>query len=1137
MKKFLSILYVMLLPIVVHAINYYDAMIDGIYYNFSTDGATVTFQTKQDNHIVSNYKDVVIIPEFVTYRGKNYPVISIGDNAFYSCDELVSVSIPNSVMSIGGAAFQYCSSLTSMSIPNSVMSIGKGAFAWCSSLTKVSLPNGVLTIGEGAFYGCSSLASITIPDGVTYIRDNTFWDCSSLTSVTIGNSVSYIGNSAFRECSSLTSVTIGNSLSHIGDAAFCDCNSLSSVRIPNIVKFIGKNAFYGCYFATDSLVNNSSLTSSNNWSATLCESETSDGLLITDGTLIKCRLWATSVTIPNSVTSIGDAAFSNCWGLTSIIIPKSVMSIAKDAFSGCYFVTNSFVNNSSLASSANWSATLCETETSDGLLIKGEKLVKCRPWAVSVTIPNNVTSIESQTFYGCKGLTSVTIGTGILSIGYNAFADTYPKKVIWLTNTPPTGYSNIGKVNYVANDQYTNLSNVSVYPFLSSMFEVDGVAFVPVSPSERTCDAIDCAYNESVENINIGESVTNKGISLTVKQISSYLCYGNPFIKNVNLSFKCDVGNHAFYGCTNLNEATISNKGNIGNYAFSDCTNLNKVTINNQGSIGKYAFSGCSALLSAELRNELTSIGNNAFMNCSMLESIVIPESVESIGNYVFRNCTAMKSVKIGKKVNTIPSYAFTGCSSLKEIQIGNGVTLINTGAFENCSSLPSVQIPQNVTSIEDYVFNGCKSLNTVHMDDGEVELKIGSSGNYPLFAYCPLDSVYIGRNITYPTTNDKGYSPFCNNGKLRSVTITDKETEISAKEFFGCSALRTIELGQKITTIGTEAFSGCKKLNKIVIPDAVKTIGDNAFKGCSSMTSVKIGCGVHIIPAYTFSGCSSLPTIQIPQNVTSIANYVFENCSSLKTVMIDDSDVELALGCNGSNPMFKNCKLDSIYIGRKITYPTTSDKGFSPFYRNTTLRSVTITDKETEISQNEFFGCTNLKNVKIGDGVTTIGDYAFSGCSSLEAFAFGSNVEAIGQEVFSDCTAMASMISNTITPPTCGSQALDDINKWNCTLFVPKGSLTAYKQADQWKEFFFMEENTGIAHVLADDVQIKTENGVIYISGVDNGTNIDVYSINGQTIGSGKAFGNEVSITTGSRKGEITIVRIGDKAVKVVMK
>jgi len=167
-----------------------------------------------------------------------------------------------------------------------------------------------------------------------------------------------------------------------------------------------------------------------------------------------------------------------------------------------------------------------------------------------------------------------------------------------------------------------------------------------------------------------------------------------------------------------------------------------------------------------------------------------------------------------------------------------------------------------------------------------------------------------------------------------------------------------------------------------------------------------------------------------------------------------------LSLGSNGSSPLFADCPLDSLYIGRNISYSTSSSKGYSPFYRNITLRSVKITDRETEISPNEFYGCSNLKNVRIGDGVTTIGDWAFSGCSNLDYFSFGSSVESIGKEAFSDCTAMTRLISRAAVPPTCGSQALDDINKWNCTLSVPKGNTAAYQQADQWKEFFFIDEN-----------------------------------------------------------------------------
>lgn len=185
----------------------------------------------------------------------------------------------------------------------------------------------------------------------------------------------------------------------------------------------------------------------------------------------------------------------------------------------------------------------------------------------------------------------------------------------------------------------------------------------------------------------------------------------------------------------------------------------------------------------------------------------------------------------------------------------------------------------------------------------------------------------------------------------------------------------------------------------------------------------------------------------------------------------MDDGETELTLGSNGSNPLFASCPLDSVYIGRNINYSIASDKGYSPFYRNTKLRSVTITDKETEISPNEFYGCTALKNVRIGDGVTTFGNWAFSGCSSLDFFAFGSSVETIGKEAFSDCSALTKLISRAAIPPVCGTQALDDINKWECTLLVPDGSLTLYQTADQWKEFFFIDafDPDGINGIEAD--------------------------------------------------------------------
>ena len=267
--------------------------------------------------------------------------------------------------------------------------------------------------------------------------------------------------------------------------------------------------------------------------------------------------------------------------------------------------------------------------------------------------------------------------------------------------------------------------------------------------------------------------------------------------------------------------------------------------------------------------------------------------------------------------------------------------------------------------------------------------------------------------------------------------------------------------LGENLKSVGDSAFAGCANLKGIIIPDSVTGIGGRCFSGCGSLAYVKIGAGVCVISEGTFGNCKSLPEITIPKTVDSIGNDVFYGCTSLADVTIADRETELKLGSNGSNPMFSSCPLKSVYIGGNITYGTTADDGYSPFYRNTSLESVRITDRETEISENEFYGCTSLKSVSMGDGIDTIGRYAFSGCSALESFSFGTGLKSIGDEAFSDCTGMKKLVSKTAVPPVCGPQALDDINKWECTLYVPQESLDAYKSAAQWKEFFFLE--TGI--------------------------------------------------------------------------
>ena len=228
----------------------HDFEVNGIYYSYVdklvAKTVEVTYKGDSFDSFLNEYTGNVNIPETVTYSGVKYSVISIGDDAFASCDNLTSVTIGNSVKSIDFRAFGGCDGLTSVTVPNSVTSIGNSAFSCCSGLTSVTIGNSVTSIGSSAFYECDNLTSVTFGNSVTSIGDSAFSCCYGLTSVTIGNSVTSIGSGAFYHCVDLTSVRIPDSVTSIGSDAFYECVNLTSVIIGKSVTTIGMNAFRNC---------------------------------------------------------------------------------------------------------------------------------------------------------------------------------------------------------------------------------------------------------------------------------------------------------------------------------------------------------------------------------------------------------------------------------------------------------------------------------------------------------------------------------------------------------------------------------------------------------------------------------------------------------------------------------------------------------------------------------------------------------------------------------------------------------------------------------------------------------------------------------------------------------------------------
>ena len=870
----------------------------------------------------------------------------------------------------------------------------------------VEIKSGVTEIGDMAF-AASSLTSITLPEGITAIGEYAFYLCPDLTSIVLPQSLTSIAGGAFPESYALSEINVADGNQHFASEG-------------------------GVLYNKDK--------------TTLLQYPASKT--------------ATSFTVPNSVTAIGDYAFYYCASLTSVALPASLTNIGKNAFDGC----------TALA---------------------------------SVKLPTGLTTLEYRAFAACASLTSVDFPASLETIGDSAFLhSTSLAELTFRSDAPPnideSAFSDIaasGTINFPSGksadyteDWRNGITGLSGWTLAEQGAPItgNGYTFEPgagkltVTSNAGTTNwctdvsiaADDTARHEAVKSVEIKSGVTE------IENWAFSECTGLTSVKlPTGLT---TIGEGALWGCKSLIEINVAD----GNQSFASeggvLYNKDKTTLlqypigktdssftvpNSVTVIGDYAFDRCKNLTSVNLPTGLTTIGEGAFYDCAGLTSVDLPTGLTSIGASTFYGCTGLTSIDLPTGLTTIGDGAFYDCAGLTSVNFPASLTTIEATAFYGCTSLTSVNLPASLTTIGGYAFQECTSLAELTFRS-DAPPNIGTNAFY-LVANSGTINFPSGKSAAYtegwkngitglsgwtlaeqgaPITGN-GYTFEPGTGKLTvtsnaGTTNWQTDTNIAADDTARYEAVESVEIKSGVTGIGDFAFSRCTGLTSVDLPTGLTSIGTSTFYGCTGLTSIDLSALTNLtsIGDSTFFNCTGLTSIdKLPTGLTTIGKYTFEGCTSLTSIDLSTLTKLTSIGnstfngCTGLTSIdlpagltsigsytFSGCtSLTSIDLSALTNLTSIGDSTFSACMNLTSIDKLPA--GLTSIGDSTFFNCTGLTSIgKLPTGLTSIGNYTFNGCAGLTSIdKLPTGLTSIGDNTFGRCTGLKRIDLSALTKLT----------------------------------------------------------------------------------------------------------------------